>query len=163
MSPMRTLAGILLSALAAGGCKRESASPSVTATASAVQMVVYKTPSCGCCDGWVEHMRKAGFAVTVHEFDNLNDVKTRAGVPFGMGSCHTAEIDGYFIEGHVPASDIRRLLAEKPAVKALVLPGMPIGSPGMEDSSGRVEPYTVMQVGKDGATSEFAHHGPAAR
>lgn len=160
MNLRNTLFGVVLILLTADGCKRDNAPPAPTAAAAGTaQMVVWKTPACGCCDGWVEHVRGAGFTVEVHELDNLNDVKTRAGVPYGMGSCHTAEIDGYFIEGHVPASDIRRLLAERPAVKGLALPGMPVGSPGMEDPSGRVEPYTVVQVGKDGATREFARHG----
>lgn len=165
MNLRHALFGIVLIAVAAGGCKRDGEASLAAAAAAGAppHMVVWKTPACGCCDGWVEHVREAGFSVEVHELDNLNDVKRRAGVPYGMGSCHTAEIEGYFIEGHVPASDIRRLLAERPAVKGLTLPGMPIGSPGMEDPSGRVEPYTVVQVGKDGSTSEFARHGPNPR
>ncbi|HVR82340.1 MAG TPA: DUF411 domain-containing protein, partial [Luteimonas sp.] len=84
-------------------------------------MVVSKNASCGCCGLWVEHMRQAGFTVEVHDIDNLDSLKTRVGVPAGKGSCHTAEIGGYFIEGHVPAEDVKRLLAEKPDAKGLVL------------------------------------------
>ncbi len=122
-------------------------------------MVVSKNASCGCCGLWVDHMRKAGFTVEVHDLDNLDPVKTRVGVPVGKGSCHTAEIGGYFIEGHVPAEDIKRLLAEKPDAQGLVLPGMPTGSPGMETPDGMVQPYTVELVARDGSTSVFAQHG----
>lgn len=121
-------------------------------------MVVSKSPSCGCCQLWVEHMEHAGFTVQVVNTDNVNAVKERVGVPYGKGSCHTAEVDGYFVEGHVPADDIKRLLTERPAGKGLVVPGMPAGSPGMELPDGRVQPYVVELVAHDGSTSAFAHH-----
>lgn len=124
----------------------------------ALAMVVHKSPTCGCCGAWVEHMRHAGFQVEVRDADNINPVKERVGVPLGKGSCHTAEVGGYFIEGHVPAGDVKRLLAEKPDAKGLVLPGMPAGSPGMEMPDGRTEPYTVELVRRDGATEPFAAH-----
>lgn len=120
--------------------------------------VVHKSASCGCCGLWVDHMRQAGFTVEVRNEDNLNPIKERVGVPYGKGSCHTAEVGGYFIEGHVPAADVKRLLAEKPEAKGLVLPGMPLGSPGMEVPDGTVQPYTVELVDKQGATSAFAQH-----
>ena len=122
-------------------------------------IVVNKTPTCGCCGVWVKHLQAAGFQVQVHDHENLAPIKERVGVPFGMGSCHTAEVDGYFIEGHVPADDIKRLLREKPAAKGLTVPGMPAGSPGMEVPSGRVDRYDVLLVGKDGKTTVFATHG----
>lgn len=122
-------------------------------------LVVTKTPTCGCCHLWVEHMQKAGFKVEVHDVDDMTPVKERVGVPYGKGSCHTAEVGGYFIEGHVPAEDVKRLLAEKPNAKGLTVPGMPMGSPGMETPDGRVQPYAVELVAKDGSTSPFAHHG----
>ncbi len=122
-------------------------------------VVVHKTASCGCCGLWVEHMQQAGFPVEVRNLDDVNPVKERLGVPIGKGSCHTAEVGGYFVEGHVPADDIKRLLAEKPAAKGLVLPGMPAGSPGMETPDGRVQPYVVELVGEDGNTMAFAQHG----
>lgn len=122
-------------------------------------VVVHKSPSCGCCGAWVEHMRDAGFPVEVRNADNLEPVKSRLGVPYGKGSCHTAEVDGYFVEGHVPASDIKRMLAERPDALGLTLPGMPIGSPGMEVPDGTVQPYTVELVERDGATRAFAQHG----
>lgn len=121
-------------------------------------VVVHKNESCGCCNGWVSHMRKAGFEVEVRNVANINPVKERVGVPAGKGSCHTAEVAGYFIEGHVPAVDVKRLLAEKPAAKGLVLPGMPLGSPGMEVPDGRTQPYAVELVRRDGSTSAFAKH-----
>ncbi len=122
-------------------------------------VVVHKSSTCGCCHLWVEHMRQNGFTVDVRDDGDLDAIKHRVGVPYGKGSCHTAEVGGYFVEGHVPASDVLRLLREKPDVKGLVLPGMPAGSPGMEMADGRVQAYTVEQVARDGSTSEFARHG----
>lgn len=119
---------------------------------------VHKSPTCGCCKLWVEHLQKAGFRVEVFEEDNLGPIKERLGVPFGKGSCHTGEVEGYLIEGHVPAADIHRLLAERPQAKGLVLPGMPIGSPGMEIPDTPAQPFTVELVRMDGETEPFAHH-----
>lgn len=126
---------------------------------TAPRILVHKTPTCGCCKVWVEHLIADGFAVEVRDVDDLGPVKTRVGVPAGKGSCHTAEVEGYFVEGHVPAEDIRRLLAERPQARGITVPGMPLGSPGMEVPSGRVEPYTVELVGKDGSTTAWAQHG----
>ena len=122
-------------------------------------VLVHKSPSCGCCKGWVEHLRKAGFTVEVDESSAMDEVKERVGVPPAKGSCHTAEVAGYFIEGHVPASDIRRLLAEKPEARGLTAPGMPMGSPGMEVEGQGTPKYTVELVRKDGSTEPFAVHG----
>lgn len=138
------------------------AQPAVAASAATgalPRMRVHKSPTCGCCGGWIEHMRRAGFVVDVHETDDLEPIKKRLGVPFGKGSCHTAEVAGLVIEGHVPAADIRRLLAAPGDARGLVLPGMPLGSPGMESPDGRVQPYTVERIGRDGATTPFATHG----
>lgn len=120
--------------------------------------VVHKSPSCGCCSLWVDHLKSAGFAVEVQDSQDIVPVKQRLGVPFGKGSCHTAEIAGYFIEGHVPAEDIKRLLAEKPDAKGLVLPGMPAGSPGMESPDGTSQPFTVELVRADGTTVPYSSH-----
>ena len=130
-----------------------------TADVSLPLVIVHKTESCGCCGAWVEHMQQAGFPVEVRNLDDVTPVKQRVGVPLAKGSCHTAEVGGYFVEGHVPADDVKRLLAEKPAAKGLVLPGMPAGSPGMETPDGRVQPYIVELVGEDGTTAAFAQHG----
>lgn len=122
-------------------------------------VAVYKNASCNCCKLWAQHLRNAGFVVTEHNTDTLNAVKQRVGVPAGLSSCHTAEVDGYFVEGHVPVEDIKRLLREHPDAKGLTVPGMPTGSPGMEVSSGEVEPYDVLIVARDGSTAVFARHG----
>lgn len=122
-------------------------------------MVVHKSASCGCCGAWVEHVRAAGFEVEIRDADDLAPVKERLGIAPRMLSCHTAEVGGYFVEGHVPAEDIKRLLAEKPAIKGLALPGMPMGSPGMESPDGRVQPYVVSAVDAEGRMSDYAHHG----
>lgn len=122
-------------------------------------VLVHKSESCGCCGLWVDHLRAAGFAVEVRNSDDLQAVKQRLGIGPSMMSCHTAEVGGYFVEGHVPAADIQRLLAEKPDVKGLVLPGMPLGSPGMEMPDGRVQPYVVSSVDRQGRMSDYAHHG----
>lgn len=119
---------------------------------------VFKNESCGCCQLWVEHLEKAGFTTEIHHVDNLGPIKERVGIPVGMGSCHTAEVGGYFVEGHVPAADIRRLLRDKPAAKGLTVPGMPTGSPGMEGPAGKSQAYDVLLVAKDGATTVYSHY-----
>jgi hypothetical protein len=139
-----------------------SRTASSQAPASMPKMVVHKSASCGCCGLWVDHMRHAGFEVEVRNEDNLNPIKEALGVPYGKGSCHTAEVAGYVIEGHVPAEDIQRLLTQKPDARGLLLPGMPAGSPGMEMPDGRVQPYAVELVAKDGSTSVFSRHGEGA-
>lgn len=159
---LASLAALMMSA----ACARDPDATSTTARAKQVAtptpmsdttpaMVVHKTPSCGCCGLWVEHMRQAGFTVEVRDTDDLAPIKAGLGVPYGKGSCHTAEIDGYVIEGHVPAEDVRRLLTERPKARGLVLPGMPLGSPGMEMPDGRVQSYTVELLEEDGSTSTF--------
>ncbi|WP_072395613.1 DUF411 domain-containing protein [Hyphomicrobium sp. CS1GBMeth3] len=115
-------------------------------------MMVFRDPNCACCHYWVEHLQAHGFTVTVHEAPNMKAVKTRLGVPAELGSCHTGEIGDYVIEGHVPAVAIQRLLAEKPKGRGLAVPGMPIGSPGME--GGTPEVYEVMLFG-DGEPRSF--------
>lgn len=141
----------LIAIVAISACSRSAApgAPSIT---------VYKSATCGCCSKWAEHLRNAGFDVDARNVENLNPIKERVGVPVGQGSCHTAEVGGYFVEGHVPAEDIKRLLAEHPDAKGLVVPAMPTGSPGMETPSGEVKPYDVLLVARDGTTTVFAHH-----
>lgn len=131
----------------------------VARSATGPRVIVHKSESCGCCKLWVEHLEKAGFSVQVINEDNLNPIKERVGVPYGKGSCHTAEVGGYFVEGHVPASDIQRLLREKPSAKGLTVPGMPLGSPGMEVPTGQTDRYEVLLVAKDGSTSTYSKHG----
>lgn len=122
------------------------------------RMTVYKDQGCGCCDLWVEHLEKAGFTVEVHEMSDMGPTKVRLGVPPAMRSCHTGEVSGYFLEGHVPAADVLRLLRERPDARGLAVPGMPLGSPGME-VQGHSQPYDVLLVAKDGKTSVYAHYG----
>lgn len=116
-------------------------------------ITVWKDPNCGCCGSWVEHLRRNGFAVTVVETSDVRAIKARLGVPADLASCHTAEVAGYTIEGHVPAEAVSRLIAEKPAARGLAVPGMPIGSPGME--GGRPESYDVILFG-NGTATRFA-------
>lgn len=138
---------------------RPAHSPAPPADAAGTLMVVHKNQHCGCCVLWIDHMRDAGFAVQVQDHDDMGPIKQRYGVPFAKGSCHTAEVGGYFIEGHVPAEDVKRLLAERPDARGLTVPGMPAGSPGMELPDGTVHPYAVELVHHDGSTSEYARHG----
>lgn len=116
-------------------------------------MTVWKTPWCGCCSGWVDHMEANGFRVEVHEIEDLDPIKDMTAVPERMRSCHTALIDGYVIEGHVPASDVNRLLVDRPEAHGLAVPGMPSGSPGMEN--GRHDPYNVFLLEHDGSVRVF--------
>ena len=122
------------------------------------KMTVYKSPTCGCCTSWVEHMQKSGFNVSVVETDDLNSIKNKLGVPTELASCHTAKVGNYFVEGHVPADDVKRLIQENSNARGIGVPGMPLGSPGMEVPSGDVQPYTVTQVSKDGSLSIFSSH-----
>jgi hypothetical protein len=113
--------------------------------------------NCGCCGGWVQHLQKAGFATKVIETRDLDAVKTRLKVPDDLAACHTAEVAGYVIEGHVPASALKRLLAEKPDATGLAVPGMPVGSPGME--GGTPERYDVMLFGPNGRRTYMSFIG----
>ena len=122
----------------------------------AEEVVVYKSPSCGCCKAWVSHLKENGFNVTVHDQYDMQPIKRQMGVPQRLQSCHTAQVGSYVIEGHVPAADIVRLLREKLAVKGLTAPGMPMGSPGMEGT--RKDPYEVLAFQPDGRTSVYARH-----
>ncbi len=118
------------------------------------KITVYKNPSCGCCAAWANHLRENGFEVTVIESSTVAEVRNELGVPERLTSCHTAQVGGYAIEGHVPASSIKRLLNEKPAVIGLSVLGMPVGSPGMEQG-GAHDPYKVVSFSKDGSTAVF--------
>lgn len=130
--------------------------------ATAATLEVIKTPTCGCCTVWVERMKAAGFTVKARDVEDTSPVAKAAGVPDRLRSCHTAKIGGYVIEGHVPAADIRRLLAQKPrGAVGLSVPGMVAGSPGME-MGGRVDRYQVMLIQKDGKHKVWATHGGSA-
>jgi hypothetical protein len=131
--------------------------PSAPHGAPGVKIAVYKDPNCGCCKSWIEHLRKHGFDVTSHDTPDMNEPKTTGGVPQKLQSCHTAFVNGYVVEGHVPAADIQRMLTEKPKIAGIAVPGMPIGSPGMEVGN-RVDKYDVIAFNRDGSTSVFAKH-----
>lgn len=120
---------------------------------------VYKSPTCGCCSGWIEHVRNAGFDVTARdvEQDELWALKERSGIVSNIGACHTAFVDGYVIEGHVPAGDVKRMLAERPDALGLAVPGMPIGSPGM-DMDNRRDAFDTLLVLRNGITKLFERH-----
>jgi hypothetical protein len=125
--------------------------------AAAATLAVTKTASCGCCAKWVEHMKQAGFAVTVRNVEDVGPTAQRLSVPAKLRSCHTAEIDGYAIEGHVPAADVKRLLAQRPKAAGIAVPGMVMGSPGMEHGDHKM-PYKVILFDKAGNTRVFAAH-----
>jgi hypothetical protein len=131
--------------------------PVLAATEASIE--VWKSATCSCCGNWVKHLEANGFAVKVNaaEPSMLATLKRQAGISEKLASCHTAKIAGYVIEGHVPASDIERLVAEHPDAVGLTVPGMPVGSPGMEQG-GEFEPYDVLLLKKDGTTTVFAHH-----
>jgi hypothetical protein len=179
MTHLRRLSTLALTACALTACADADAAPDradaveadVPATASAPSsamastdgdalptVLVYKSPTCGCCNGWVEHLESAGFTVDARNVRDLMSVKVDGGVPTAMSSCHTAIIDGYVVEGHVPAEQVKRLLDERPDVAGIAVPGMPVGSPGMEGPN--AEPYQVWSFTHDGQAAVFADVDP---
>lgn len=147
-SPVLAALAVLLGTATLAACGASSP------TSSDVR--VFRTATCGCCLGWAEHMEQGGFSVEVIEVDDLDAVKARLGVPAGLQSCHTAEVGGYVVEGHVPAGDVQRLLSERPEVRGLAVPGMPEGSPGMEGPN--PEPYAVLAFDAHGRVEVFQQH-----
>ena len=143
---------IFLQAILAGA----TCAPVLASAAPAPLVEVYKSKDCGCCEGWVEHLKANGFSVKVQNVDNPSDYREKFGIPKELGSCHTGLIQGYALEGHVPASEIKRLLAERPKAKGLAVPSMPLGSPGMEGS--RRDPYDVLLVQADGRHAVYKHY-----
>lgn len=164
-TPTRAGAALLALLLLVGPAHAQGATavagkkaPSGQMKPAAPQIAIHKDPNCGCCKVWAAHLRNAGFKVTEHEEDDMALIKRKLGVPEGKYSCHTAEVDGYVIEGHVPAADIKRLLAERPDAKGLTVPGMPLGSPGMEVPDGRADAYTVELFKADGSSAPYAEY-----
>ncbi|MCD0503319.1 DUF411 domain-containing protein [Bordetella petrii] len=127
------------------------------AAPSASTVEIWKSPTCGCCTDWVAHLQENGFQVQVREVPSTSPVRDRLGIPAEYASCHTGLVDGYALEGHVPAADIQRLLRERPAAVGLAVPGMPLGSPGMDgpEYEGRKHPYDVLLVRRWGLTRVF--------
>ena len=159
-SPLTRRAWIARAAAAAlSGAATTALLPRVSAAApKPTPITVYKDPSCGCCKNWVEHLRANGFAPEVHDRSDMDALKDSLGVPTALRSCHTGVVGRYVIEGHVPATDVKQLLATKPAkTVGLAAPGMPAGSPGME-TGGRVDRYDVIAFAPGGATHVFARH-----
>ncbi|MEY5099900.1 MAG: hypothetical protein RJA36_2619 [Pseudomonadota bacterium] len=143
---------LLLGLLALG-----SSSFAMAAPAALPALQVWKDPDCGCCKDWIAQLERNGFAVSVIEQGN-SAARARLGMPQQYGSCHTALVQGYVIEGHVPAADIRRLLRDRPQALGLAVPGMPVGAPGMDGPAygGRHDPYRVLLIRKDGSAQEFS-------
>lgn len=139
------MAALLIGALATTACSEAVAAPP--------EVTVYATPTCGCCGAWIEHLRENGFHVQVVYQDDLSAIKARHRVPPELASCHMGVIDGFAVEGHVPADVVKRMLIERPAILGIAVPGMPVGSPGMEHPAGLVQPYAVYT---------FNEHGPGA-
>lgn len=129
--------------------------PTLAASPAKTPMEVWKDPNCGCCKDWVALMEKAGFAVTVNDVGNT-EMRAKLGLPVQYGSCHTALVGGYLVEGHVPAADVHKLLKEKPQALGITVPGMPVGSPGMDGPmyGGRKDPYDVLLVTKNAPSTE---------
>ncbi|MDE0074286.1 MAG: DUF411 domain-containing protein [Gammaproteobacteria bacterium] len=135
-----------------------AAAPTRTVADALPRALVYKTPSCGCCNLWVDHMREAGFEVDARNLNDIIPIKIDAGVPPRMSSCHTTLIDGYVVEGHIPAEHVKRLLEERPDIVGIAVPGMPIGSPGMEGIGAR--PYQVLSWDRQGNVEVYAEVDP---
>ena len=161
---MRRLFVVAVAGILSAGCADAEASAdageSVVADASLPTVLVYKAATCGCCKGWIAHMEASGFVVDARDVNatELMMAKQDGGVPTGMSSCHTAIIDGYVVEGHVPAEQVKQLLAARPDVAGIAAPGMPTGSPGMEGANAR--PYQVMSFTHDGHAEVFAEVDP---
>lgn len=154
MIDRRTMIGMFAAAIPAAAFSKP---------AKAAELNIYKSPYCGCCGAWVDHVRVSGLRAVVHEMEDVTPMAKKLGVPDGLRSCHTAVIDGYFVEGHVPAADIRKLLSERPKARGIAIPGMPIGSPGMEQGERR-DAYDTLLVMPDGSSRAFVKHNrPAGR
>ncbi|WP_416927794.1 DUF411 domain-containing protein [Ottowia sp.] len=155
LSRRQALLGLMGAGMGVGGsawAAKELATP----------LTVWKDPQCGCCGDWIDHMKTHGFAITVHDTGNAA-ARTRLGLDRRYASCHTALVGGYVLEGHVPAGDVRRLLKEKPVALGLAVPGMPVGSPGMDGPvyKGQRDPYDVLLVGRDGRSRVFTSYAGA--
>jgi len=168
---MKRFIAVLVTGVALAGCGNAEAAPeasvgdvatpamaAVTADQPLPKVVVYKTAACGCCEGWVEHLQAAGFEVDARNVVDLMTIKRDAGVPASNSSCHTALVDGYVVEGHVPADVIKRLLAERPGITGIAVPGMPTGSPGMEGPGAM--PYDVLAIDRQGRNTVYTTVDP---
>ncbi len=158
LKPM-ILTGLLLVTVAVTACSEKSPQTDTKTTSPTLQKItVYKSPTCECCTDWEDHLRMEGFDVTSKERENMNPIKEKFGVTRNLASCHTAIVDGYVIEGHVPASDIKRLLTERPKITGLTAPRMPQKSPGMQPHGKAPEGYDVLSFDEDGKTEIFTSY-----
>ena len=148
--------GKIITMLVAGFILTATSLILIQRTAEAEDVIVYKSPTCGCCSEWIKHLEENGFSVKAEDLRNVNQIKAELGVPNKLRSCHTAKVGDYVIEGHVPAQEITRMLKEKPQVKGLAVPGMPMGSPGMEGP--RQDRYDVLTFDKNGKSSVYASY-----
>jgi len=144
-----------LASLALGTLLALGANVWMAAQAPKPQMTVYKSSTCGCCSNWVAHMKANGFDVKAIDVDDIDKVKRERGVPADATSCHTAIVNGYIVEGHVPADAVQKMLKEKPAIAGIAVPGMPMGSPGMEVPGGQKDAYNIVAFDKAGKTSIY--------
>jgi len=153
-------AAVALSQAAGSAQQRPKPAAPKPAAAKPIMLAVYKTPTCGCCSKWVDHMKQNGFTVHVTDLNDLSAIKAKHGIPSKVQSCHTAIVNGYVVEGHVPAATVKRMLKELPAVAGIAVPGMPQGSPGMEAPGNIVPPpYEVVTFDRKGETRLYAKHG----
>jgi hypothetical protein len=156
--PMRRREFLLAGAGAAGLALVPRSLAALTGAPFLPPMTIYKSETCLCCEKWVDHVKAAGFTTTVHDRDPIDPIKDELAIPRHVRSCHTAQVGGYLIEGHVPAADIKRMLKEKPRLMGLAVPGMPVGTPGMDQPGVPAEPYHVVGFQKAGATSVYAKY-----
>lgn len=152
-----TLSFIAMGVVFAGCSWASGPDMSPMGNAVASEITVFRSPTCGCCSLWIDHMEASGFQVKDEITEEMPKIKQQYGVPANLRSCHTTVVDGYVLEGHIPSEDVQRLLEEKPDVAGIAVPGMPIGSPGME-SGNYVEPYTVFSFQEDSTVATFAEH-----
>jgi hypothetical protein len=152
MSTKRIVAIAIVLVAFAGGWLYAGRTPLIDGT----KVVMYQNPACGCCSKWAAHMESNGFTVEIHKTEQLNRIKEREGITPETAGCHTSLVDGYLVEGHVPASEVARLLSERPDVKGITVAGMPMGAPGME--GGRKDRYDVLTIDDEGKTAVFASY-----
>ncbi len=162
MTKVYQAATIIIAALFIGFAANASADNNSgelpTDTIKPTEITVYKSPTCGCCKGWIEHLRTEGFSVITHDRQNMSPIKKSADIPGNLQSCHTALVEGYAIEGHVPAADIKKLLKTRPDIAGLTAPGMPMKSPGMQAADLPPKDYDVLTFSKDGETTVFTKY-----
>lgn len=155
----KTLFVLLLCITTLSACTPSNSQPTdsqASVAQASSEVVVYKTPTCGCCSKWVTHLEEAGFTVKTTDLPDLTQIKKQFGVPGKLQSCHTAIVDGYLVEGHVPADVVSKMLNEKPEIAGISVPGMPIGSPGMEVEGRPNDKYDIIAFDKTGNTSVYA-------